>query len=71
MRRLLAWLATRFPVQCVVTLEDYARIDERFQHLENDLRALSDHLASLSAQVKVLNSAGGFVSPKGGLRLER
>jgi BMFP domain-containing protein YqiC len=72
-RRFIAWLSKRFPVQLVVTREEYDRLDAAIAGLSNALTDLNRRLGALETQVRRLNESQGF-SPLvkgGGVRLER
>ena len=76
MRRLLAWLNKRFPVQLVVTREQYDQMQketqEGLQGLSNSIVDLNRRLGALETQVRRLNESQGFQPMvKGGVRLER
>lgn len=71
-RRLIAWLNRRFPVQLVVTQTEYLQLNEGLNGLSNSLVSLNKRFGELETQVRRLNESQGF-SPmvKGSVRLER
>ena len=72
MRRFIAWLNRRFPVQLVVTHEEYLRVQDGMNGLSNSLVDLNRRLGALETQVRRLNESQGFTPlVKGAVRLER
>jgi hypothetical protein len=72
MRRLIAWLSNRFPVQLVVTRDQYLRMEDGMNGLSNSLVDLNRRLGALETQVRRLNESQGFnPAVKNGIRLER
>lgn len=73
MRRLLSWLNKRFPVQLVVTVEEYQAMQEGLNNLSNSIVDLNRRLGALETQVRRLNESQGFnpMVKQGGVRLER
>jgi len=75
MRKLIAWLNARFPVQLVVTREEYKSLREelaQYNVIIQNMNALNNRLVDIERQVKQLNNANGFISNvKGQFNLER
>ena len=72
-RRLIAWLAVRFPEQRVVSLVDWNRLNEECYRLQQSLAEMNGRLVQMDAQVKRLNDQAGYVSSSKGqpFKLER
>ena len=71
-RRLIAWLNRRFPVQLVVTQTEYLQLNEELDGLSNSLVSLNKRFYELETQVRRLNESQGFSHlVKGDVRLER
>lgn len=79
LRRLLSYLASRFPVQRVVSASDYASILHSLDSCEQSLNGLSasivdlnKRLGALEIQMRRVNETSGFMPlVKGSVRLER
>lgn len=72
MRKLLSWLAKRFPEQLVVNLAAYDKLSSDVYLLGSSINDLRSQVVQLDAQVKRLNDQAGYVSSKkGSFALER
>lgn len=74
-RKLINWLSKRFPEQLVVSKEEYKQLREElgtYNVIVQGVSQLEARLAILERQVKVLNTANGFVNTsKGSISIER
>jgi hypothetical protein len=75
MRRVIDWLNKRFPVQVVVTVQEYREMREelaQYNRLAQGMGELNIRIVALEAQIGRLNNAQGFVNAKAGaFNLER
>jgi hypothetical protein len=75
LRSLISWLSKRFPEQVTVTKQDYTDLRQEVAELNRWLQGITDlntRLTDVEKQVKLLNSANGFVNTKkGSFSLER
>jgi hypothetical protein len=75
LRKLFAWLSTRFPEKMVLSLQEYKELREEIGQLNvlfQNVNQLHEKLTKLERTVNDLCAAGGFVNtPRGPSRLER